>query len=146
GMLMAARDIVLRFPQADEADVRRELAGNLCRCTGYAGIVRAILNVVERGIAAELRGVPVADNNAVAGIHATGLVVLDAPAAPEPAPLRPGRVAVPVDQPAPVASDDMTTIARSFDLPLPRPTVWAFFADLRSVAQCMPGMAVDELL
>jgi carbon-monoxide dehydrogenase small subunit len=46
GMLMTARDIVLRLPMADEDRVRRELAGNLCRCTGYRGIVRAILSVI----------------------------------------------------------------------------------------------------
>jgi aerobic carbon-monoxide dehydrogenase small subunit len=48
GMLMTARDIVTRLPTADEARVREELAGNLCRCTGYVGIVRAILSVLEQ--------------------------------------------------------------------------------------------------
>ena len=54
GMLVVARDIVLRLPNADEARVREELAGNLCRCTGYRGIVRAILGVLaaRRGAAA----------------------------------------------------------------------------------------------
>ncbi len=53
GMLVVARDIVLRLPHADEARVREELAGNLCRCTGYRGIVRAILGVLaaRRGAA-----------------------------------------------------------------------------------------------
>lgn len=46
GMLVTAHDIVSRLPHADEARVRKELAGNLCRCTGYAGIVRAILSVL----------------------------------------------------------------------------------------------------
>jgi aerobic carbon-monoxide dehydrogenase small subunit len=46
GMLVAARDVVLRLPDADEARVREELAGNLCRCTGYRGIVRAVLVVL----------------------------------------------------------------------------------------------------
>jgi carbon-monoxide dehydrogenase small subunit len=48
GMLVAARDIVTRLPDADEDRVRLELAGNLCRCTGYVGIVNAILAVLER--------------------------------------------------------------------------------------------------
>ena len=53
GMLMTARDIVLRLPQADEAHIREALAGNLCRCTGYAGIVHAIQRVLrERATAA----------------------------------------------------------------------------------------------
>jgi aerobic carbon-monoxide dehydrogenase small subunit len=46
GMLVTARDIVTRLPDASEARVREELAGNLCRCTGYVGIVRAILRVL----------------------------------------------------------------------------------------------------
>ena len=46
GMLIAARDIVLRLPHADEGRVREELSGNLCRCTGYRGIVRAVLSVL----------------------------------------------------------------------------------------------------
>ena len=48
GMLVAARDIVTRLPDADEGRVRLELAGNLCRCTGYVGIVNAILPVIEK--------------------------------------------------------------------------------------------------
>jgi aerobic carbon-monoxide dehydrogenase small subunit len=48
GMLVAARDIVVRLPDADEDRVRLELAGNLCRCTGYVGIVNAILAVLEQ--------------------------------------------------------------------------------------------------
>jgi len=46
GMLITARDIVTRLPDADEARVRKELSGNLCRCTGYAGIVRAVMRVL----------------------------------------------------------------------------------------------------
>ena len=46
GMLIVARDIVTRLPDADESRVRKELSGYLCRCTGYAGIVRAIMRVL----------------------------------------------------------------------------------------------------
>ena len=45
GMLMTSYDLVTRFPGLDEADIRREMSGNLCRCTGYQGIVHAIQNV-----------------------------------------------------------------------------------------------------
>ncbi len=41
GMVITVRDIVLRGACADAAQIRSELAGNLCRCTGYAGIVKA---------------------------------------------------------------------------------------------------------
>ncbi len=46
GMLATAHDIVTRLPDADEARIRRELSGNLCRCTGYVGIVAAIKRVL----------------------------------------------------------------------------------------------------
>ncbi|MBV8652316.1 MAG: (2Fe-2S)-binding protein [Alphaproteobacteria bacterium] len=47
GMLATARDIVTRLPDADEARIRLELSGNLCRCTGYVGIVNAIKRVLK---------------------------------------------------------------------------------------------------
>jgi aerobic carbon-monoxide dehydrogenase small subunit len=47
GMLITARDIVMRLPGADEVRIRKELSGNLCRCTGYMGIVRAIQRVMK---------------------------------------------------------------------------------------------------
>ena len=46
GMLITAHDIVRRLPGADEARVRGELSGNLCRCTGYVGIVEAVRSVL----------------------------------------------------------------------------------------------------
>ena len=42
GMIMAAVDIVNRNPDADEKTIREELEGNICRCTGYHNIVKAI--------------------------------------------------------------------------------------------------------
>jgi carbon-monoxide dehydrogenase small subunit len=42
GMIMTAIDIAKRHGVPDEATVRRELEGNLCRCTGYANIVKAV--------------------------------------------------------------------------------------------------------
>jgi aerobic carbon-monoxide dehydrogenase small subunit len=43
GMVMSAIDLVRRHPKPSEAQVRAELDGNLCRCTGYHGIVKAVL-------------------------------------------------------------------------------------------------------
>ena len=42
GMIMSALDLVARNPDPDDKDVREWLDGNLCRCTGYQNIVRAI--------------------------------------------------------------------------------------------------------
>jgi aerobic carbon-monoxide dehydrogenase small subunit len=41
GMVITVRDLLQRGRCADAAEIRTELAGNLCRCTGYAGIVKA---------------------------------------------------------------------------------------------------------
>jgi carbon-monoxide dehydrogenase small subunit len=42
GMLVAARDLVLRLGEPDERRIRAGLSGNLCRCTGYGQIVEAV--------------------------------------------------------------------------------------------------------
>jgi carbon-monoxide dehydrogenase small subunit len=46
GMLIAARDLIRRKKKLDEREIRVAMSGNLCRCTGYAGIVRAIARVM----------------------------------------------------------------------------------------------------
>src|SRR5690606_19028006 len=43
GMLMAAAELLEREPQPDEAMVRQALGGVLCRCTGYARIISAVV-------------------------------------------------------------------------------------------------------
>ena len=42
GMVMSAIDLVVRHPNADEKAIREGLEGNLCRCTGYHNIVKAV--------------------------------------------------------------------------------------------------------
>jgi carbon-monoxide dehydrogenase small subunit len=42
GMIMAAADLLAKNPDPSEAEVREALAGNLCRCTGYQNIVKAV--------------------------------------------------------------------------------------------------------
>jgi carbon-monoxide dehydrogenase small subunit len=42
GMLVTAVDIVTRKPEATDDEIRLELCGNLCRCTGYVNIVKAV--------------------------------------------------------------------------------------------------------
>ena len=42
GMVMSAADLLAKNPKPSEDEIREWLEGNLCRCTGYAGIVRAV--------------------------------------------------------------------------------------------------------
>jgi carbon-monoxide dehydrogenase small subunit len=51
GMIMAAADLLARDPDPAEHDIRDALAGNLCRCTGYQNIVKAV-----QAAAGEMRG------------------------------------------------------------------------------------------
>lgn len=47
GMVLAAKALLDENPSPTEADVRAAIAGNLCRCTGYAKIVEAVLSVAQ---------------------------------------------------------------------------------------------------
>jgi aerobic carbon-monoxide dehydrogenase small subunit len=55
GMLITLTELLRENPEPSEQDVREALTGNLCRCTGYAGIVKAALDAAQR-----LRGTPAA--------------------------------------------------------------------------------------
>lgn len=144
GMLVTARDIVLRLRDADEARIREELSGNLCRCTGYAGIVRAIRRVVEEraagrsGAARPLPGTaPVGARPAVAAPEGGNGALPGAPA--------PGdRTSEPTGTVAPagsIALDGAPTISvrRRIVVAKPPAPVWAALSDPTRVAPCMPG-------
>ena len=49
GMLISAKALLDQNPHPTEAEVKRSLGGNLCRCTGYAGIVRAVMRAAGAG-------------------------------------------------------------------------------------------------
>jgi carbon-monoxide dehydrogenase small subunit len=51
GMIMAARDLLRENPHPTAEEVRAGLEGNLCRCTGYQNIVRAVLAAAEQSAA-----------------------------------------------------------------------------------------------
>jgi aerobic carbon-monoxide dehydrogenase small subunit len=53
GMIMAGADLLARNADPTEQEVREALAGNLCRCTGYHNIVKAVLDAAE-----QTKGVP----------------------------------------------------------------------------------------
>jgi aerobic carbon-monoxide dehydrogenase small subunit len=48
GMVMSACDLVARNPSASEAEIRTWLEGNLCRCTGYQNIVKAVQSAAKQ--------------------------------------------------------------------------------------------------
>ncbi|MET3464836.1 carbon-monoxide dehydrogenase small subunit [Variovorax sp. 1133] len=151
GMLTTARDIVLRLPDADEARVRLELSGNLCRCTGYQGIVDAILDVLQ-----QQRDTPDAQFEQLRQrLAAPRTIALKrvAAAAPAESPMpSPGRTAA--SGSAAAAEVDPVAMAKAkakgnaievhFDVPHPVDRVWAFMGDLPAVASCLPGATIDS--
>lgn len=48
GMIMTAADLLARNPNPTEAEIREALEGNLCRCTGYHNIVKAIQYAIDK--------------------------------------------------------------------------------------------------
>jgi aerobic carbon-monoxide dehydrogenase small subunit len=123
GMLITARDIVTRLGEVPEERIREELAGNLCRCTGYVGIVNAIKAVC-------------------AGKK---------PSAAVPSAVQPASVAASsaptaaVQRAAPVISDGAQILTERVMLTASPDAVWSALADLRSVAACMPGAEITEV-
>jgi carbon-monoxide dehydrogenase small subunit len=126
GMLIMARDIVNRLGDPGEARVREELAGNLCRCTGYAGIVQAVRNVGATHGPAQTqqhaRSVP----SMVASGASTPLRPAESPAAPVEGSTAPDLA-------------NANVVAHEFVVDAPSAKVWAFFRDLPSVAACISG-------
>jgi len=48
GMILAAYQLLERYPKPTEAQIRHQLEGNLCRCTGYHNIVKAVQYAAEK--------------------------------------------------------------------------------------------------
>ena len=48
GMILAAYDLLNRTPNPSEQEIRRGISGNLCRCTGYQNIVKAIQYAADK--------------------------------------------------------------------------------------------------
>lgn len=135
GMLATARDIVARFDDPDEATIRHELSGNLCRCTGYVGIVGAIRDVIGQRNAEGGR----AERAAPAVTRArSGFRPFEPVAEAEPAKATAPAGAVSVDA-------GKTVVRRDFPLRHPPAEVWALFRDPRRVAPCIPGAVVERL-
>ena len=47
GMILAVKALLDKNPNPEEADIKEALAGNLCRCTGYGGILRAVQYLID---------------------------------------------------------------------------------------------------
>jgi aerobic carbon-monoxide dehydrogenase small subunit len=161
GMLISSYDIVRRLPRADEARIRTELSGNLCRCTGYMGIVAAVKRVLAEAPATQTTPSRVpAHTTPVSPPPPAGEGRAGALSAPRSSPTKPA-AAIPHSDPPPQAEEGITAVVRSpipattlepgwtriadsFIADIPPETVWALFGDVPRVASCLPGTMLED--
>jgi carbon-monoxide dehydrogenase small subunit len=144
GMLIMARDIVLRLPGATEETIRHQLAGNLCRCTGYMGIVAAIQTVAtERvGLAPVVtRGIAEPEVIADPFLRASGrsTSVSDRGGSATPAQSAAAQSAAAFE-----LLVDPVELVQYFDVPAAPDVVFALFQDPARVIACLPGARLTE--
>ncbi len=140
GMLISARDLVLRLEHSCEKQIRLGLSGNVCRCTGYVGIVRAVRSVIEarreRGLEAEPDGGR--KYLGPAGAHA-GETVAARRAADQ-------RAAAPPQADARVPEAEAfipsARLHQRFTLAYPPEKLFALLGDMELVASCLPGASL----
>ncbi|MBV9395577.1 MAG: 2Fe-2S iron-sulfur cluster binding domain-containing protein [Methylobacteriaceae bacterium] len=148
GMLVSARDLVVRLPNADEQQIRVAMSGNLCRCTGYVGIIRAVqMTIAER----RARGIPPVQGGGRTALgpvgsghaHAIERVATfhrerDTNSAAAPAGAQIGAPSLdPNWQP-------QASFEQNFVVHHPLAKVWEFFGQIEEVATCLPGASIKE--
>jgi carbon-monoxide dehydrogenase small subunit len=170
GMLIAARDLVRRKGGLSRSEIRTEMSGNLCRCTGYMGIVDAIERVMGDPATPSLRfsrgegtgAAPAAQARSwlgpAPGPATSGAPPLSSvtastrtrtPSTPTPTPpaapsgARGTRAPIRVTVGQPEEAGGETRLTQSFVLSHPREAVWALMSDVQAVARCMPGLSLD---
>jgi aerobic carbon-monoxide dehydrogenase small subunit len=156
GMLVAARDLVRRRQGLSRSQIRTEMSGNLCRCTGYMGIVNAIERVMAQGA---VEAQPAAAASSWLGpapgpqVKAVRTMFPRRAETQVRAPRPPKHTAAPARPPAgkrvtvtvgPVEEKDgLVHLNQSFVLEHPREAVWRLMSDPEAVARCMPGARLD---
>ena len=144
GMLVSARDLVLRLPDADERLIRVGLSGNLCRCTGYVGIVRAVQSVIEARRARDIEPEPGGGRKMLGPVGSgrsrqSGVDRAERPreAASAQAPFEAARAVDTIPDFIPA-----TVLTQHFNIAHPPERVFAMFSDIAAVAACLPGASL----
>ncbi len=141
GMLISARDVVLRAEAPDEHAIRVAMSGNLCRCTGYVGIVRAIQSVIADRRARGIAAVTGAGRTALGPAGAGHGAVVAASAVQ----LGSGKTLIAAQAAAPEELADwkpQASFEKSFVVSYPIEKVWNLFSDTAEVASCLPGASL----
>ncbi len=141
GMLISARDLVLRLAEPDERRIRLGLSGNLCRCTGYVGIVQAVRSVIAarrgRGLA-PIAADPKRGLGPVGARIGSGLAAAGASASKTVAPRAP-----PLAARVAAGFTPTHSFEQSFTVRCPPAEAFAAFGRIREIADCIPGAFID---
>lgn len=140
GMLVTGYDIVRRLPNADADRIRKELSGNLCRCTGYAGIVAAIVDVLENNppaakIQPQTRALQNSGTSAVEPIEAISQTTSSVAAKTS------GATSIPTKQSLAAAP----TLSRTLAFEASTSEIWDIISDPEKIASCIPGARIDNI-
>lgn len=138
GMLITSYDIVTRLGEVDAATIRKELSGNICRCTGYVGIVEAVEEVS--------RGRKPTPNRRSVEATATTPSSLRSVTPPPRQEVRasPSVGATPVKLEA-QSKKGWTSLEKRLEVGFSADQVWEKIADVRSVAACIPGAEITSV-
>ena len=147
GMLITARDVITRHEQLTLDTIRRHMSGNLCRCTGYRGIVNAIARVAndsatnrQESPITGLGPAPGPDKHHQTDPETSSIARVRPTHAPETL------SAPPLTNPIATATstlDDWLTVQQTFSLPHPLSKVWALVSDPERVCDALPGITLD---
>lgn len=134
GLLASAYDIVRRIPDADSARIRKEISGNLCRCTGYQGAVNAIEDVLANAPPhAALQ--PLTRSRGNAGEQQAGSSATATAPPANDTKIVPGTV--------PDSLVDGVELNRRVAMDVPTAEAWPVLRDIESVVRCVPGAEVE---
>jgi aerobic carbon-monoxide dehydrogenase small subunit len=144
GMLISARDLVLRLETADERAIRVGLSGNLCRCTGYVGIVRAVRAVIKHRRARGLPSIAGAGRKELGpvGSGRGGLTIVQSVPRATIESLEQRHDGGPRDMPDFVPDK---VFADQFTVACPAERVFEMLGDVRQVAACLPGASLTSV-
>jgi carbon-monoxide dehydrogenase small subunit len=145
GMLISARDLVLRLAEADERSIRVGLSGNLCRCTGYVGIVRAVRSVIEQRRERGILPVPGGGRKTLGPVGSSNGA---SPSVSDMARVPAKKIEARHEDGGAVTIPDFTpesVLKDHFTLAHPPERVFDMFGDVTQVAACLPGASVTEV-
>jgi aerobic carbon-monoxide dehydrogenase small subunit len=145
GMLISARDLVLRLDEPDERTIRVGLSGNLCRCTGYVGIVRAVRSVIEDRRKRGIRPVPGAGRAQLGPAGSGNGASIGRSEMAGRLNRQPVNVEVQESAGSKAAIADFVpdkVFEERFTITAPPDKVFAMFGDIKKIAACLPGVAL----